>query len=95
MAAPTPPACPIPAGAVAGEWFEFTGVPGDVLRHLTWSRHDAAGVVVTVEGDQAGDGQLISQCISLYERIEDLSAAGARQLAAALLNAADSLDALQ
>ncbi|ORA13585.1 hypothetical protein [Mycobacterium asiaticum] len=83
-----------PAGAVAGNWFEFSGVPGDVMRYLTWSRHDAAGAVIAVEGTQAGDGQLISRCISVYENTEELTAVQARQLAAALLNAADSLDAL-
>lgn len=78
MSAATPPARPIPAGAVAGDWFEFSGVPGDVLRHLTWSRHDAAGVVVAVECTQDGDDQLISQCISLYDSTEELTAASAR-----------------
>lgn len=90
----SPAVTTIPAGAVAGDWFGFSGVPGDAMRYLTWSRHDTAGAVVAVEGTQAGDGQLLSRCISVYDSTEELTAAGARQLAAALLNAADSLDAL-
>ena len=39
------PALPVPAGAVAGDWDQLTDAPDDLLRFLTWSRHDAAGVL--------------------------------------------------
>lgn len=53
MSAPDLP-MPLPAGAIAGDWFVGTGHPDDVSRVLTWSRLDAAGAVVAVEGAQYG-----------------------------------------
>ncbi|WP_322860114.1 hypothetical protein U8D42_12735 [Mycobacterium europaeum] len=93
MAAPIPPDCPIPAGAVAGDWFDV-GDP-DAHRMLTWSRHDVIQVRITVEGTQYVDGR-VERRVTLYPNSSDvdLTAAGARQLAAALLNAADALDML-
>lgn len=83
-----------PAGAVAGDWFDI-GDP-DGHRMLTWSRHDVAQARVAVEGTQYVDGRL-ERRVTLYSDSCDveLSAAGARQLAAALLDAADALDALR
>lgn len=66
----------------------FRHVPG---RSLTWSRHDGVDVVVAVAGAQYGDGR-VKRYVLLYPDIRgvELTVAGPRQLAAALLNAADS-----
>jgi hypothetical protein len=89
------PHLPIPTGAFAGDWNPFTGHPDDLLRFLTWSRHDAAGVVVAVEGAQYADGR-VDRYIRLCASSEDLelTPAAARKFAAALLDAADALDSL-
>ncbi|MEE6177550.1 hypothetical protein [Mycobacterium sp. 050134] len=88
------PDLPIPAGAVAGDWCDTECVAlEDAFRFLTWSRHDASGVVVAVGGMQFGDGHVERNVTLLAEsRDVDLTAAGARWLAAALLNAADALE---
>jgi hypothetical protein len=41
---------PIPAGAVAGDWYDVggCGYPGDVSRMLTWSQHNVWRVHVAV-----------------------------------------------
>ena len=87
---------PVPAGAVVGDWENLSEhvEDMDVFRFLTWSRHDAAGVVVAVEGTQYGDGGVDRYIALRPESFRDeLTAADARRLAAGLLDAADSLDA--
>jgi hypothetical protein len=81
---------PIPPGAVVGDWCDRS------FRPLTWSRHDAAGAVISVDGTQYGDGT-IERRITLISATADseLEASAARQLAAGLLDAADALDALR
>src|SRR5689334_4549520 len=66
------------------------------VRRLTWSRHDAAGVIVAVAGAQFADGY-VERSVELQAESPDveLTAAAARMLAAALLNAADSFDRLR
>lgn len=86
---------PVPSGAVAGDWDEYTGVPGGRLRFITWSQHAAAGVVVAVEGTQYADGQLTAPSIWLHDDVEELTAADARRVAAVLLDAADALEMLR
>ncbi|OBF22922.1 hypothetical protein A5725_12035 [Mycobacterium kubicae] len=88
-----PPNLPVPAGATAGNWSDLTDIDGNMARPLTWSRHDTDKVRVVVDGWQDSDGN-IEKCVSVYDEAE-LTAADARRLAAALLNAADELDALQ
>jgi hypothetical protein len=89
------PHLPIPAGAAADEWCFPTSFPEDVMRFLTWSNHNAGQVGVAVDGAQFGDGQVFRH-ISLYDVDgKELTATDARKLAAALLNAADALEALQ
>ena len=88
------PDLPVPAGATAGDWCDLTDIEGGITRSLEWSRHDAAGVGVAVDGWQQADGR-IDRCVSLYDtESKELTAAGARQLAAALVEAADALDRL-
>jgi hypothetical protein len=90
----TTPNLPVPAGATAGSWSE-PDCDGDQARTLTWSRHDTDEVGVTIEGWQSSDGD-VDRCISIYDAGNaELSAADARRLAAALLNAADELDRLR
>jgi hypothetical protein len=85
-------ALPKPAGSVAGDWQLFN-FPEDTHRVLTWSRHDAAGVVVAVEGTQYADGRIDRAVVVRPESADvELTAANARRLAAALLDAADAMD---
>ena len=86
---------PLPAGATTdGTWSDLLDVEGDCVRALEWSRHDAAGVGVGVDGWQHLDGR-VDRHISLYDADKELSAEGARLLAAALIEAADALDELR
>ncbi|BDB42828.1 MULTISPECIES: hypothetical protein [Mycobacterium] len=91
---------PIPAGAVAGDWdiwHDITGrsCPQDCYRPLTWSQHDVGEVSVTVAGAQYGNGELFRYVLLRPDTGDaELTAPQARRLAAALLDAADSLDAL-
>jgi len=50
MTGTIPPNLPVPAGATADDWSDLTDIDGDMARSLTWSRHDAAGVGVAVDG---------------------------------------------
>jgi hypothetical protein len=88
------PHLPIPAAAVVGDWCEYSDFLGDTFRCLTWSRHDGGGVVVAVQGEQYGDGR-VERYVAVEGFDVDLRAAAARQLAAALLDAADALDGLR
>ncbi len=86
---------PLPAGATTdGTWSDLRDVEGDCVRSLEWSRHDAAGIGVAVDGWQHLDGRVESH-VSLYDAEKELTAESARQLAAALLEAADELERLQ
>jgi hypothetical protein len=85
---------PSPAGAVVGDWCHPSDFLEDAFRCLTWSRHDAAGVVVAVQGEQYGDGR-IERYVGVDGLDVDLAAGAARQLAATLLDAADALDGLR
>jgi hypothetical protein len=89
----TTPNLPVPAGATADDWCDLTDIDGDMARALTWSRHDTDKVGVAVDGWQSADGT-VERCVSLYDADKELTAADARRLAAALLNAADELDGL-
>lgn len=89
--------CRIPTGAVAGDWSDLSGFFDDDQPHrvVTWSRHDAAGIVIAVDGTQHADGSIdrrITMCPATLD--PELDARSARQLAAALLDAADALDSL-
>ncbi|KUI29479.1 hypothetical protein AU196_03875 [Mycobacterium sp. IS-1742] len=77
-----------------GDWHRSEH-PEDVFRCLTWSRHDAAGLVVAVEGAQYADGR-IERHVAAYPIAGclELAAADARRLAGALLDAAEVLDGL-
>ena len=81
---------PIPPGATAGDW--LTDYRGEGARSLEWSKHDAAGIGVAVDGWQFVDGR-VARCVSLYDTAgRELTADDARQLGAALLEAADVID---
>lgn len=83
---------PIPAGAHADDWYDSTT---DQVRSLTWSNHDTPKVGVGVDGRQYFSTGSVERYIALYPHTDsDLTASEARQLAAALLNAADKLDQL-
>jgi hypothetical protein len=90
----TTPNLPIPAGASADDWCDLTDIDGDMARALAWSRHDTDKVGVAVDGWQCADGTVV-RGVSLYDTEKELTAADARRLAAALLNAADELDGLR
>ncbi|MFV8141225.1 hypothetical protein ACNQR7_26930 [Mycolicibacterium senegalense] len=62
-------------------------------RSLLWREYAAGAVVVAIDGDQQSDGSFTRQ-ISLYAGDgERLDADGARALGAALIEAADALEA--
>jgi hypothetical protein len=88
---------PIPTGAVAGNWTGFTNYPEDLHRPLTWSSRDVGGVVVTAQGVQRGADGRIERHVGLWPEYIDteLSVAAARQLAAALLDAAEAIDSVR
>jgi hypothetical protein len=85
----------VPAGATAHDWCcNPMGRDGELIRYVSWSSHDAAGVTVAVDSAQYPSG-LVERHIQLYEAgAAELSAAEARQLASALLAAADVYDNL-
>ena len=93
----TIPNLPIPAGALAGDWYGAGGCdhPDDISRTLTWSLHDVDEVRVSVAGVQCADCR-DERFVLLAPGSADveLDAGDARQLAGAPLDAADSLDTL-
>ncbi len=89
----TEPNVPLPAGATTDGWHSITndGLPS---RSLEWSRHDTGTAGVSVDGWQDATGAY-SKGVSVYG-IEGkaVTAVEARDLAAALIEAADELDKL-
>lgn len=90
---------PVPEGATADDWSAWADEPHDfdtdgIGRSVEWSRHDAGGVGVVIDGVQFADGR-VSKAISLYDTDRGLSVSDARDLAAALVTAADELERLQ
>jgi hypothetical protein len=85
---------PVPAGASTDGWCSFTGVPGDVIRFVTWSTRRVGATSVAVDGMQYRDGDVQPQ-ITIYGDDSAVTAADARALAAALIEAADELDRLR
>jgi hypothetical protein len=55
---------PTAPGATAGDW--LTDCSGEGARSLEWSKHDAAGIGVAVDGWQFEDGR-VERCVSLYD----------------------------
>lgn len=88
------PNIPLPAGAVTDGWTSHDH-DGTLARSLEWSSHDTANVGVTIDGWQRATGEYTCG-VSIYGVSEgkQIDAVEARQLAAALLNAADELDRL-
>jgi hypothetical protein len=90
----TTPDLPAPPGATADDWLDLTDIDGDMARALTWARYDTDKIGVAVDGWQTAGGD-VTRAVSLYDTEKELTAADARRLAAALLNAADELDGLR
>lgn len=89
------PNLPVPAGATADDWPSITA-DGVLVRTLVWSEHDTEKVGVSVCAEQYGDdGRFTPEIVLFACDGASLDAAAARQLAAALLDAADALDRLQ
>ncbi|BBZ38741.1 hypothetical protein [Mycobacterium conspicuum] len=90
------PNLPIPAGATAGEWDSIDNETGLLVRSLVWSEHDTGRVGVNVDGFQDASGA-VTRGVSIYDVPEgdSLTAIEARELAAALVEAANAMDALQ
>lgn len=89
----TLPDLPIPSGAVADRWWYLDDTdPAEAFRCLTWERVEVAGIVVGLEGVQFGNG-CVDRFVVVEKTIELSCAADVRRLAAALLGAADSLEA--
>ena len=74
------------------DWMVRT-VDGKLVRGVEVSRHDTSTAGVAVDGWQHQDGT-VERYIGLYD-VKDMNAAQARDLAAALLAAADELAALE
>lgn len=49
------PNLPVPPGASADDWNMVTEW-GDHVRGLSWSTHDAAGIGISIDGEQFADG---------------------------------------
>ena len=86
--------CPSRPGATADPWSEYTSIDDDHARGLLWSKHDTDKIGVAVDGWQTATGK-ITRGVSLYDTDRELTAADARKLAAALMDAADHLDRLE
>ena len=93
-------ALPCPAWCELQPGHEMLHMPGGVERHHTWT-FGAAPLAVEINDYETAD--TVDGPVSTVERTmvlapciedRDLSSAEARQLAAALLNAADALDSL-
>lgn len=85
---------PLPAGATTDGWLSIRAEDGEAIRTLEWSRHDAPGVAgVGVCGWQDEDGA-INRFVNVVLDWDELTAEGARSLAAKLVEAAAALDAL-
>lgn len=90
----TDPNLAVPPGATAGGWDSIDN-NGVLIRSLEWSHHDTEKVGVTVDGWQGANGTT-TRGVSIYGADgETLTAIEARQLAAALAEAADAMEALQ
>ena len=89
----TTPNLPVPPGATADDWCELTTDTSDLIRFLTWSKHDTDKIGVAVDGQQFSDGRVERQ-VMMYDSDMPLTAEDARKLAAALLEAAEELDRL-
>ncbi|KUH90629.1 hypothetical protein [Mycobacterium sp. IS-1556] len=87
------PNLPVPAGAAADEWCDLLEGP-DAIRSLNWSKHDAAGVGVGVDGLQYGDGR-VDRFVTIYADNPELTADEARAVAVALNEAAAALELVQ
>ena len=84
-----------PADAIGGvdDWMDVGG--GEYQRAFTsWSRDDGGHLSVEIFGLQLSDGRVERHIVD-KARDCSMTAAGARQRAAALLDAADELDRLE
>lgn len=85
----------LPAGAIANDGWTRHGDDGEWVRLIEWAvipTHTPA-VDICVDGRQATDGTFTRQ-VAVYAEDVRLTAAQARDLAAALIAAADELDRL-
>lgn len=85
---------PVPGGATTDGWHSISSSDGDAIRSLEWSRYSAGQIGVSVAGWQDEHGDL-SQHIGICDVPDELTAGDARQFAAALVAAAEKLEALQ
>lgn len=85
---------PVPAGATTDSCWSTRSDDGDVMRSLEWSRRYAGRACVHVDGWQGETGH-VTRWVSVYDSLEEMPADEARQLAAALVEAADELERLQ
>lgn len=84
---------PLPAGAIADGWHFLDGPHReDVCRFLTWARFDVADMEISAAGTQYATGHIERYVRLLATANDDLTPARARQLAAAVLSAANVLD---
>jgi len=85
---------PLPHGATADDW-PSVDHDGVLVRSLEWGRFDTSKVGVSIDGSQRADGAY-TRGISFYGVSEGqpIDSAQARELAAALIEAADELDRL-
>jgi hypothetical protein len=89
----TTPDVPVPTGATTDGWCEYTGVPGNRIRFVTWTSRRGGATNVVVDGMQYSDGQVKPQ-ITICGDDTAVTAPEARALAAALIEAADELERL-
>lgn len=91
------PNLPIPPGATTDDlamWSE-PDCDGDMDRSLVWSRHDAAGVGVSIDGMQSTTGY-ICRHISLYDAEgKELTGDQAIALGKALIEAGEEWNRLE
>lgn len=86
---------PVPEGATADSWDSIRVTDGDAIRTLVWFERDVSPAIgVTVGGWQDEQGDSVRYIGVIAENAE-LTAVQARELAAALNEAADVLESLR
>ncbi|MFP1155567.1 hypothetical protein ACK280_26375 [Mycobacterium sherrisii] len=87
---------PLPAGASTDDCWSVLDATGEECRPVQWSWREAGGIGVAVDGWQYVSGEVTRRGVSVYGAdTPTLTSRAARELAAALIEAADTLDELR
>lgn len=86
---------PVPAGALrCSEWSATRRYLDDATRIIEWSNHDVDLAGIAIEGFQDSTGA-VRNFVTINVEAEEMDSKTARAIAAAIVKAADALDALR